>query len=367
MHPGDTNKDFLQKAVLVSDSIPVILAYCDKDLVCRFANAACCKWLGRRKNKVIGSTVAGLLPDSVYGQYKSYIDGVLNGHTQHFEQSVLTPGSSDIRYQLVSLYPDTGSKGINGFAVHAADITQQKKQVQETSGSHITISNQNKSLQNFANIVSHNLKSYANNLAVLLDMYENENDAEQRLQIFGFLKEMSVDFKSSVENLKEIVKVQNLGKVPTQQVNLHSYVVKTTEMLHIQLKETKATIYNRISPSIHIEANAAYVESIVLNFIDNAIKYRHPDRRPEIELSAMQVGNETVLSIKDNGLGIDLENNRQKLYGMYNTFHGNSNATGLGLFMVKQQVDNMGGYLGVESSVGSGTWFRVYFKTNALA
>ena len=225
---------------------------------------------------------------------------------------------------------------------------------------------QNKSLLNFANTVSHNLRSYANNLETMLEMYESEQDVEERDRLFNFVKEISRGFKSSVEGLSDIVKMQNVGKVPMQQVNLYNYVMRVTVVLHAQLAATKATVCNNINPGVYIDANPAYVESIVLNFMDNAIKYRHPDRDPVIELSTIQVDNETVLSIKDNGLGIDLDKHRQNLFGMYSTFHGNEGATGIGLFITKYQVDSMGGYIGVESGVGVGTWFRVYFKTKAV-
>jgi signal transduction histidine kinase len=77
------------------------------------------------------------------------------------------------------------------------------------------------------------------------------------------------------------------------------------------------------------------------------------------------MGGEIVLYIKDNGVGIDLERNMHNLFGMYKTFHNNADATGIGLFITKYQVDTMGGHIGVESEVGQGTEFRVYFKANA--
>lgn len=226
---------------------------------------------------------------------------------------------------------------------------------------------QNSALLNFANTVSHNLRSYANNLEAMLAMYESEQDDAEREKLFGYIKEISTGFKSSVEALADVVKVQNVGHLPLQQVNLHSCVERVTGVLRTQLQATNATLLNNIGRDVHIEANLAYVESILLNFVDNAIKYRHPDRSPRIELSTMVVGNETVLSIIDNGLGMNLERDRSKLYGMYNTFHGNPDATGVGLFITKYQVDRMGGHIGVESLPGKGTWFRVYFQTRINA
>lgn len=354
-------------ALQVADSILAKLAYWDKDLVCRYANAAYLSWLGKTREETVGKLMISELPARIYEQNKPYITRVLAGDAQCFERSLVTAGYNGMRYELVSFVPDMDNGVVKGFAVHVVDITELKVRAQQAEQANGLLIAQNNNLLNFANIVSHNLRSYAANLGVMLDMYEMEEDAEERSRVFAFIKEISADFKHSIENLTEIVKVQNLGRAPVQQVNLHSYALKATEVLQSRVAATQAIIHNNISPEITIEANPSYIESIVLNFIDNAIKYRHPDRKPVVELSSMVVGNETVLSIKDNGRGIDLQANRGKLYGMCNTFHGNEDATGIGLFMTKYQVDSMGGYIGVESDLDMGTWFRVYFRAPAIA
>lgn len=138
----------------------------------------------------------------------------------------------------------------------------------------------------------------------------------------------------------------------SQEINLHSYVEKVTDQLQEQVLATYATVYNYVNPLRYIDANPESVERIIHNLLDNALRYRHPERHPFIEISSLTVGNETMLSIKDNGLGIDLETHRMNLYGMP------------GLLSVKSHVDSMGCYIGVESQVGAGTEFRVYFKTS---
>ncbi|OCC28252.1 Histidine kinase [Leptospira interrogans serovar Canicola] len=103
------------------------------------------------------------------------------------------------------------------------------------------------------------------------------------------------------------------------------------------------------------------MESILLNFLTNAVKYRHPDRVPEITLNAERQENRLILSIKDNGLGIDMKKYGDKLFGMYKTFHNNKDAKGIGLFITKNQVEAMGGKIEVESRLNNGTTFRIIF------
>ncbi|NCX95086.1 MAG: ATP-binding protein [Chitinophagia bacterium] len=113
--------------------------------------------------------------------------------------------------------------------------------------------------------------------------------------------------------------------------------------------------------------NAAYMDSILLNFITNAIKYRDPKKKPMAEISAYKTDTELVLVIKDNGIGIDLAEYGHKLFGMYNTFTDNPNSTGIGLFMTRNQIESLGGRITVESEEGVGSTFSIHFALDMSA
>lgn len=98
------------------------------------------------------------------------------------------------------------------------------------------------------------------------------------------------------------------------------------------------------------------MESILLNFISNAIKYSRPNIEPVITIS-FHKNNELI--IEDNGLGIDLEIHGNNLFGMYKTFHPNKDSRGIGLFITKNQVEAMGGTIAVKSKVNVGTTFTI--------
>jgi signal transduction histidine kinase len=105
-----------------------------------------------------------------------------------------------------------------------------------------------------------------------------------------------------------------------------------------------------------------YVESIINNLLTNAIKYRHPDRHPIIQISTT-IDNEYVcLKVKDNGLGVDLSKYRNDIFNLYKRFHLHVDGKGLGLYLVKTQVTALGGKIDIESEPEKGTTFLVYFK-----
>ena len=114
-----------------------------------------------------------------------------------------------------------------------------------------------------------------------------------------------------------------------------------------------------ILKNLHLNTIPTYFESIITNLISNAIKYRSPDKKAFIKISAKKEKRKTVITIEDNGIGIDLSKNKEKIFGMYKTFHGNSDAIGLGLFMTKSKINVLGGTIEVESKTKEGSVFKV--------
>lgn len=345
----------------VADHVSAMLAYWDRDLVCRFANAAYMDWFGRRRDEMVDKITIKELLGPLYEKNLPYILGALKGKNQTFEREIPTP-TGGIRHSIANYFPDIVDGEVKGFFVHVADITPIKLLEKELIQSNEIISNQNKRLVNFANIVSHNLRSYANNLKTILELFINANTEKEKEEMLVFLKAISNGFSITVNHLNEIVEIQNQSTIKSELINLRDFVDKAVEILRIQIKSTHATVKNNVPADITLMANAAYMESVILNFLTNAIKYKHPARDPIIECDCIGIGGELILKITDNGLGINLKKHGTSLFSMHKTFHGNEDAKGIGLFITKSQVEAMGGRIEVESEEDKGTTFRVYLK-----
>jgi signal transduction histidine kinase len=96
--------------------------------------------------------------------------------------------------------------------------------------------------------------------------------------------------------------------------------------------------------------------------ITNAIRYKHPDRSPDIRIKSYRDDNWVVVDFADNGLGMDLNRYGNRLFGLYQRFHEHKEGKGLGLYMTRSQVTAMGGKIEVESEPGKGTTFKIFFK-----
>lgn len=242
------------------------------------------------------------------------------------------------------------------------DITSQKENETAILKNSQIINEQNSRLLNFAHIVSHNLSSHTGNFKMLLDLIETENDSETVLEIFEHLKTSSNALNQTIEHLKELVDINTHMVHKKENLDLNLYLNKVLGILSEEISNNKVKIFKQIPKKCNIAFNPSYLESILLNFTTNAIKYSHPDRTPEIYYSMRKEDGKFVLEIKDNGLGIDLEKHGRKLFGMYKTFHKNKNSRGIGLFITKNQIESMGGNIEVESKTNIGTTFKIFFS-----
>jgi signal transduction histidine kinase len=127
------------------------------------------------------------------------------------------------------------------------------------------------------------------------------------------------------------------------------------------VQESAAQVEVDVETCPTINFSEKNLRSVVYNLLSNALKYRHPDRRPQIRISCRDAGSHVVLEVQDNGLGLNTENN-PKLFTMFQRFHDHVEGTGIGLYMVKKIMENAGGYISVESKVGVGATFSAYFK-----
>lgn len=221
------------------------------------------------------------------------------------------------------------------------------------------MSDQNKRLQNFAYIVSHNLRSHAGNLQFMVNLYDQTAEGDDRKEIFSHIRSISSSLSTTIEHLSEIVKIQaEIGK-ERKKLDFEDTLKTVISALEGNIKSSGAVIEYDFSQCPDVFYISAYLESIFQNLITNSIKYRHPDRKPVIKVSSAKIRHHVYLYFEDNGVGIDLAKYGDAVFGMYKTFHQNPDAKGIGLFMTRNQVEALGGTIDVESTVNVGTKFTV--------
>ncbi len=347
------------------DNLPLNIYIKDKDSRKILANKAECDFLGvKDQDELIGlsdfdlydSEVARISRDEDISVMKS-LKPILGRETLNVKKDGT---QTSFLTSKIPLKDETGSAtGLVGISL---DITTLKQKESELRDLINVTSLQNKKLINFAHIISHNLRSHTANFSMLLDFLMNEQDEKEKINIIKMLTNTSDNLLETLDNLNEVVAISTNVNIEKEHININEKIELVKQNLKGLLINSNVKIISSIPDNKTVYAIPAYVDSILSNLITNSVKYSKPELSPVIKLSIKNESNFTVLSIEDNGIGIDLEKYGDKLFGMYKTFHGNTDARGIGLYITKNQIEAMNGKINVQSEVNKGTIFKIYFN-----
>lgn len=226
---------------------------------------------------------------------------------------------------------------------------------------------QNDRLISFADIITHNLRSHSGNLSTITEFLEEDMKGFPEKDNLEMLKKAVKNLEDTVSHLTQVAKIKEIAPSEMRALNLYDYVEKAIYNIATIAKNSNTDIINNIDDSLYVKGIPAYLDSIILNFLTNAIKYRSDKRLPKIRLTSDIQNEYVVLNIRDNGLGIDLIKYGKNLFHMYKTFHYNKDAVGIGLFITKNHIESLGGKVFVRSKVDIGTEFSIYFKQAILS
>jgi PAS domain S-box-containing protein len=258
-----------------------------------------------------------------------------------------------------------GTRLIEGYI---SDITERKKGEEALLLSKVNLEaaaqelqQQNSQLTEFAHIISHNLRAPVGNIQALIALLHENSTIEDFRLVFDNLQKTAVNLRETLNELLELLRVNKEHEMERTPIRFEDILMKVKEDMMGEILNTNAWIISDFGPCQVVTHYKPYLESIMLNLLSNALKYRYPGRDPEIRFESHLVNNRPVLKVYDNGLGIDLRQHDKQIFGLRKVFHGNSNAHGVGLFLTKTQVEALGGKISVESVVNQGSTFIVEF------
>jgi PAS domain S-box-containing protein len=250
------------------------------------------------------------------------------------------------------------------------DLLNAKKQLQlinlELSNKNEELLRTNNDLDNFVYTASHDLKAPISNIEGLLftlnSIFKEKNIQDKDIdEIMSMMNHSINRFKGTIIDLSEIVKIQKNNYDDIAPINCREIVKDVKETIQLLIQNSEAAIHIDIDDRFEINFSRKNLHSIVYNLLSNAIKYRSPNRKPEIFLKAESAGDYTIMTVKDNGLGMKRED-KDKIFSMFKRLHDHVEGTGVGLYIVKRIIDNAGGKIEVDSILDEGTVFKVYFK-----
>ncbi|OON65275.1 hypothetical protein B0919_24430 [Hymenobacter sp. CRA2] len=242
-------------------------------------------------------------------------------------------------------------------------LHQSRQQLQVTNEQ---LRRTNVDLDNFIYTASHDLKAPITNIeGLILALQAQLPDQVQQtydvVPLLGMMQESVQRFQRTIEYLSDVTKLQKAHEQPVENVSLHPIISDVRQDLQPLITKTGAQVEVAITACPSVPFSVKNLRSVVYNLLSNALKYRHPDRVPHVQVRCREEGEYTVLEVQDNGLGLEAAK-QAELFTMFRRFHSHVEGSGIGLYMVKRIVENHGGKIEVHSALGVGTTFTVYFR-----
>jgi sigma-B regulation protein RsbU (phosphoserine phosphatase) len=342
-------------------------------------NQTLLRWLGYTREELVASRcLQELLTIGARLHYESYCAPLLllQGQVREMSYQLRRQDGTTLPVLMNAMLLRDANDQPLVIRVTLFDITERRKYEQEllrarAEADHqreqLTIKNEqltriNGELDNFVYTASHDLKQPASNMQGLFEELKrtasfHDSEAEHMLVMFD---EALRQILGTIEGMTEVVQLQRqLDQVPLETVELQPFteeIIRNLQPLH-----APAAIFTldfAAAPTVRMTRPALH--SLLYNLLSNAIRYAHPDRLAHVRVSTVQVGEMLVLSVRDNGRGIDLERHGRDLFQLFRRFHPEVMGSGVGLYLVNRLVHQAGGRVEVDSVVNEGTTFRMY-------
>jgi signal transduction histidine kinase len=250
---------------------------------------------------------------------------------------------------------------------YSTDLKQQvEARTKELVKTNMELVSQNNQLEQFGYIIAHNLRGTVARILGLTNLinskpFEPAKDQEVLQHIHGSAKELD----ATIYDLNAILEIRKGIHNSYELVNFSDRFKKVKSILKDKIKESETTIHEEFNVQT-CYAVPVYIESILYNLVSNAIKYKAHDRNPVIHLKTALNGNRVELTVQDNGIGMDLTKLKEKVFTLYQRFHHHVDGKGMGLFLVKTQVEALNGIIEVDSKVNEGSTFKIYLPLNKV-
>jgi len=355
----------------ILNNIPTDIVVFDADHKYLFANP------GAIKNDEYRKFIIGK-DDFEYAEYRNrnpeiavarraqFMEVKNSGKAIVWEETMKNPDGENITF-LRRMFPMHDEQGnfimVIGFGV---DITERKSLEVKQTKIMEQLAIQNTQLIDFCNVVSHNLRGPLINMAMLAEFIQEEQDMEQQKVMVSKLEPVIENLKNTFNELVESIQIRQDSNIKSDKLIFSTCLQETLDLLYVEINKAKAKIVVDFEEAPVVLYPHKYLASIFFNLISNAIKYQSPERQLSLNLASKIKAGNIVLTVEDNGLGIDMDKHKNSLFKIGKVFHRHPDAKGLGLFMTKTQVEAMGGKIWVESIPDQGSKFFVEFINQNL-
>lgn len=247
------------------------------------------------------------------------------------------------------------------FSVFARDISQRIKDEQMLQHQNSELERINSELERFVYNVTHDLKSPLSNLQGLMNLIETEKDVSKLPPMFGVMSNSIQKMSEFIEELLAYSRNAN-ADFTTEEIDLKLFFSGVIEEHRFMEGASDIDFKMNIPSSLIIRTDANRLRIVINNLVSNAIKYHDLSKeKPFVKIHGRIKKNEVIIQVEDNGLGIS-KADQKKIFNMFfriTSYEKKASGTGVGLYILKETLNKLGGEIAVQSSKGKGTTFTI--------
>jgi len=291
---------------------------------------------------------------------KDVIERVAAGEIVSYELSYPRPDGTAQWNNVRWLNVKNSEKKNWGFILANKDITEEKIAALERERITADLIQHNNDLEQFTYIISHNLRAPVANIIGLADMLmEHDLEHEEKSAVVERVSLSIKNIDAVIQDLNSILQTRELANEKKEEVYFDELVDAIKTSIYNTVVSEKVQFKCHFGEVSSLFTIRSYLYSIFYNLSSNSIKYRKTGVAPVIIIESHKLKDKIELRFKDNGKGIDLDKNASQLFGLYKRFDTSMEGKGMGLFMVKTQVEALGGTIKIKSKLGRGTEFII--------
>jgi PAS domain S-box-containing protein len=341
----------------------------DKDLKVKSFNELAGKYSRALFNHE--TKIGDYLPDCVSSNRKEAIRDrlhqVLNGMTVEYVIGMPTDDGKGM-WIFNRFLPIIGvDKKLLGVMIATRDISDQKREELQRERLMSDLIQHNRELEQFTYIVSHNLRAPVTNIISIVDTLSDDTfSPEDKSQFQSFLLDSANKLDEIIRDLSFVLKSKKEYAEQREFIDLNDILSQITSNLEEVIKKSKVVISIDFSQAPRFNTVRSALYTILSNLISNCIKFRDLSRDPIIKISSLKEGDFVVITISDNGQGIDLNKHGDQIFGLYKRFHLSTEGKGIGLYLVKSLIESLGGRINLLSKLNQGTEITLRFPQNIV-
>ncbi|TGE24450.1 PAS domain S-box protein [Hymenobacter aquaticus] len=351
----------------LADSIPELIWTASAEGLVEYYNQFTIEYTGLTKDELGPTGWVGLLYlHEQAAAARRWVQSVASGEAFEGEYR-LRRHDGVYRWHTIRARQLSDANGPRWFGT-CSDIEEQYRLRQVLQTQYDELSRAHHNLDTFVYAASHDLRQPTNNLRGLFEELRRAAtfaDPEQGLML-EMVDNALAELDKTLLDLATTVRTQRQQQEPVEVLDLGLLLEEILLGLRPEIMQRGARVDVNVGEAPGLRYSRANLRSVVHNLVSNALKFSHPARPPHILLrSYLTPDEEPVLEVRDNGLGMHIDDPAHPVFQLFARQHAHVEGTGVGLYLVQRIVGSQGGHLAVSSTLGEGTTFTIYWHTPA--